>query len=636
MSLEKGTVLNNIYRVDKLLGSGAMGNVYLVERLTDTGRFVVKEIFPPEAMSLEPDNAREIFFREAEIMARFSHPGLPGMHGAFSHDGRDYITMDYIEGKTLEEIMNSSKEPVPVNKAVSLIIEIADIMAYLHNSFETPLVYRDLKPSNIIITPRGNAKLIDFGIARYYTPGKNTDTFRFGTPGYAAPEQHKHRGQSGPQTDIFGLGVILYQMVTKYDPTVTPFIFPPMKPLNPHVDGELEFIIRKAIHMDHTKRYSNMEDFRLELERYLSDSGYLVPPVRQMPVNISHDPVLRGEQNTKILVRIAIVGGSFLFSFIIIIAMLIQSASNNSSNFYHRGKDLYDAKKYEDAIKYFDDSLRANPSNTDALLRKGIALYELKRFSDAMACFDRLVARDPDNINGWSYMGLIYNATGKPYEGLKCFDKCLYINPNDAFSMSYKGVSLESDGKSEEALQSCLKAVSIKPNDIICLNNLGWVYFHQKKYDKADLYFNQVLALEPNNDYARKYVSSSVKPSATEQVDLAVEGSLLLKQNRYEEAIAVFDKALEINPYYTRVLNDKAYCLCKLGRCDEATDVINQAIQSEPGAHIPWDTKGEILEAQGKYSDALECYEKCLRLNPGFSHAITRREEILKIQSERK
>ena len=636
VSLEKGTVLNNIYRVDKLLGSGAMGNVYLVERLTDTGRFVVKEIFPPEAMSLEPDNAREIFFREAEIMARFSHPGLPGMYGAFSHEGRDYITMDYIEGKTLEEIMNSSKELMPVNKAVSLIIEIADIMEYLHNSFETPLVYRDLKPSNIIITPRGNAKLIDFGIARYYTPGKNTDTFRFGTPGYAAPEQHKHRGQSGPQTDIFGLGVILYQMVTKYDPTVTPFIFPPMKPLNPHVDGELEFIIRKAIHMDHTKRYSNMEDFRLELERYLSDSGCSVPSVRHMPVNIGYDPVLRSEQNTKILARVAIIGTGILFSFIIVIAMFIQSASNNSSNFYHRGKEFYDAKKYENAIKYFDDSLRANPSNIDALLRKGIALYELKRFSEAMTCFDKVVKYDPHNINGWSYMGLVFNATGKYYEGLKCFNKCLYINPNDVFAMSYKGVSLESDGKSEEALQSCLKAVSIKPNDIICLNNLGWVYLHQKKYDKADLYFNKVLALDPNNDYARKYVSSSVKPPATDLADLAAEGSLLVEQYRYEEAIPVFDKALEINPYYTRVLNDKAYCLYKLKRYDEATDLINQAIQSEPGAHLPWDTKGEILEAQGKYSDALECYEKCLRLAPSYYHARVRKEAILTIQPEKK
>ncbi|MEQ8191449.1 MAG: tetratricopeptide repeat protein [Candidatus Eremiobacterota bacterium] len=634
LSLEKGTVLNNIYRVDKLLGSGAMGNVYLVERLTDTGRFVVKEIFPPEAMSLEPDNAREIFFREAEIMARFSHPGLPGMHGVFSHDGRNYITMDYIEGETLEEIMNSSKEPMSVKKAVSLIIEIADIMSYLHNSFETPVIYRDLKPSNIIITPKGNAKVIDFGIARYYTPGKNTDTFRFGTPGYAAPEQHKNRGQSGPQTDIFGLGVILYQMLTKYDPTVTPFRFPPMKPLNPLVKGDLEFIIRKAIHMDHSKRYADMEDFRSELEEYLSDSGCFVPRLGLVPV--THDPFLKSEENTKILIRIAIVGGSIFFSFLIIIAMFIQSVSNKSGSFYSRGKALYNDKKYEDSIRYFDGALRADSDNIDVWLLKGLALYELKRFSEAMKCFDNVLALEPDNIDGWNYRGLVFNATGKGYEGSKCFDKSLYINPKDVFAMSYKGVSLESDGRSEEAIQTCLKALSLKPNDVTALNNLGWVYLHQQKYDKADEYFNKVLALDPDNDYARKCVSSAIKPSATEQADLAMEGSRLIREDRFEEAIAVFDKVLAINPSYTRVLNDKAYCLYKLKRYDEATDLINQAIQSEPGSPIPWDTMGEILEAKEDYMGARICYEKCLKLDPYFSHARTRSEAILKIQSERK
>jgi len=231
-------IIKKRYKIIKTLGTGGMGSVYLAHDLEKDMSVSIKEM---HKISDPVERAKDIgqFGKEAKFLTKLSHPNLPRLYEFFFEDARPYLVMEYIEGKTLEEIMTSSKEPVPVNKAVSLIIEIADIMAYLHNSFETPLVYRDLKPSNIIITPRGNAKLIDFGIARYYTPGKNTDTFRFGTPGYAAPEQHKHRGQSGPQTDIFGLGVILYQMVTKYDPTVTPFIFPPMKPLNPHVDGEL-------------------------------------------------------------------------------------------------------------------------------------------------------------------------------------------------------------------------------------------------------------------------------------------------------------------------------------------------------------------------------------------------------------
>jgi len=189
LPLEPGTILNNMYRVEKILGKGGMGNVYLVDR--DYKKFVVKELMFAEGMVFDPETAREIFFREAEFMAKFDHPGMPKTYGVFSHNGRDYITMDYIEGQTLEEIINASPGPLKEEKAINWAIEIADIIDYLHNSFHAPVIYRDLKPANIIITPSGKIKLVDFGIARFFNPDKNTDTFRCGSPGYAAPEQYK-------------------------------------------------------------------------------------------------------------------------------------------------------------------------------------------------------------------------------------------------------------------------------------------------------------------------------------------------------------------------------------------------------------------------------------------------------------
>jgi len=228
MSLETGTVLNNIYRVVKLLGKGAMGNVYLVERIKDDKQFVVKELIFTKTIGINEKTAREIFHREAEFMVKFDHPGLPKMYGIFSQDENNYLVMDYIEGKTLEEIITSSDKLIDKNKAIEWTIELCEIIDYLHNSFENPIVYRDLKPSNIIITLEDRVKLVDFGIARYYNPDKNTDTFSYGSPGYAAPEQYKGKGQSSPQSDVFGLGIILFQMLTKYDPTIKPFSFPAM------------------------------------------------------------------------------------------------------------------------------------------------------------------------------------------------------------------------------------------------------------------------------------------------------------------------------------------------------------------------------------------------------------------------
>jgi len=267
--LETGTVLNNIYRVVKLLGKGAMGNVYLVERIKDDRKLVVKELLFPVERGLDTETAKEIFFREAEFMVKFDHPGLPKMYGIFSQDGREYIAMDYIEGKTLEEIINSSEVPVDTEKAINWTVKLAEIMDYLHNSFEKPVIYRDLKPSNIIITPENGVKLVDFGIARYYNPDKDTDTFSYGSPGYAAPEQYKGRGQSGPQSDIFGLGVILFQMLTGYDPTLKPFTFPDMQKMNPHISDNLKNIINRAIETDPVKRYISMAEFKENLEKIM-------------------------------------------------------------------------------------------------------------------------------------------------------------------------------------------------------------------------------------------------------------------------------------------------------------------------------------------------------------------------------
>ena len=246
-----------------------MGNVYLVERIKDDKKFVIKELMFSEKAPLNREDAWEIFKREAAFMEKFDHFGIPEVYGVFSEKDRHYLVMDYVEGKTLEEIINSSDKPVEIRQAIKWTVGLCEILDYLHNSFKAPIVYRDLKPSNIIINSNKFVRLVDFGIARYYNPDKDEDTFSYGSPGYAPPEQYKGRGQSSPQTDIFALGVILFQMLTGYDPTLKPFHFPSMKSLNLNVPEELEKIVNRAIQLEPLKRYISMAEFKEALENYL-------------------------------------------------------------------------------------------------------------------------------------------------------------------------------------------------------------------------------------------------------------------------------------------------------------------------------------------------------------------------------
>src|SRR5215472_6963537 len=140
--------------------------------------------------------------------------------------------MDFIEGQTLEEMLQQRGTPgLPVAKVLRMADELCDVLDYLHRQ-QPPIIYRDLKPSNVMVTPTGHLVLIDFGIARLFKPGQAHDTVAFGSPGYAAPEQHGHT-QTTAQSDLFSLGVLLHQLLTGSDPSRTPFLFPPIRPTNP-------------------------------------------------------------------------------------------------------------------------------------------------------------------------------------------------------------------------------------------------------------------------------------------------------------------------------------------------------------------------------------------------------------------
>jgi serine/threonine protein kinase len=260
------TLLQNRYRILRQIGGGGMGIVYVAEDTRLPGHHcAIKEVSPAALVPEERAWAIRAFQQEAQILARLSHLGLTAVTDFFPEAGNWYLVMDYVDGDTLEDRLKKAQGGrLPLKEALSITRQLCDVLGYLHAQ-SPPVVFRDLKPGNVMITPRGEVKLIDFGIARFFKPGQTQDTVNLGTPGYAAPEQYGGRGQTDPRSDVYGLGVLLHQMLTGYDPTTTPFNLPPPRQLNPNIAPCIEAAIQQALQVNVAERLQSVKQFRSTL-----------------------------------------------------------------------------------------------------------------------------------------------------------------------------------------------------------------------------------------------------------------------------------------------------------------------------------------------------------------------------------
>jgi serine/threonine protein kinase len=266
--LHSGYLLQNRYRIVRQVGGGGMGTVYLAEdlRLPDR-RYAVKEMSPAFLSPQDQAWAIPAFQREAYLLASLSHPNLAAVTDFFPEGENWYLVMEFVEGETLaRRLERSPGHRLPLQEALPIIRQLCDVLEYLHTR-QPPVIFRDLKPSNIMLTPDGQVKLIDLGIARFFKPGQRQDTVSLGTPGYAAPEQYGGLGQSDPRTDIYSLGVLLHQMVTGYDPAAAtvPFPLPPPRQLMPGIPPEVERVILRATQIQPDARYPSIQALRDDL-----------------------------------------------------------------------------------------------------------------------------------------------------------------------------------------------------------------------------------------------------------------------------------------------------------------------------------------------------------------------------------
>lgn len=258
--LKMGDILQDRYCIVSLIGQGGSGSVYLAQDLRLEGKYwAIKETLVDDAVSKQ-------IIAEAKILAQLDHPCLPQVVDWFtlpSH-GYLYLVRDYIRGMTLLELFESEGRTLPYEQIIDYAIQICDVLHYLHSQPNQPIIYRDLKPANVIINENDDIKLIDFGIARVYKTDQHEDTVQIGTIGFAAPEQFENV-QTDERSDLFSLGAMMYFLLSGGR-----YIYSTHNPLE-HLKGDTPKKLIECIHILIQKNPDQRYQSALEVKNVLMD-----------------------------------------------------------------------------------------------------------------------------------------------------------------------------------------------------------------------------------------------------------------------------------------------------------------------------------------------------------------------------
>lgn len=254
------------YEIKHLIGTGGMSHIYLAMDRHLHKEWAIKEI-KKITYDRHDEQIVNVLLAEVELLKCLEHPALPRIIDIIEEKDSFFIVMDYIPGESLDRILQREYK-IPQETVVEWAIQLCEVLEYLHSQ-TPPIIYRDMKPGNIMRKPDGSIKLIDFGIAREYKEKSRTDTMALGTRGYAPPEQHGIR-QTDVRSDIYALGMTLHHLLTGVDPRTPGYVYYPIRHWNVDLSGGLEAIIDKCTAFAPEARYQNCKELRCALEHYES------------------------------------------------------------------------------------------------------------------------------------------------------------------------------------------------------------------------------------------------------------------------------------------------------------------------------------------------------------------------------
>lgn len=276
--LQSGTTLVDRYLIQEVIGVGGMGSVYRARDLhfPNVVKLVaVKQMINQARDQLVIETIVQNFEREANILVTLNHPAIPRIYDYFTHEDRSYLVLEFVHGKDLGALLNETQGFFPEEQVIGWAIELCDVLQFLHNHKPDPIIFRDMKPSNIMVNQYNHIVLVDFGIAKSFKVGvKGT---MIGSEGYSPPEQY--RGEATQTADIYALGATLHHMLTRRDPQLeTPFTFSErsIRQINPAVSIEMETVINTCLQYNPENRFKSAIEMKEALLTVARKTGALV------------------------------------------------------------------------------------------------------------------------------------------------------------------------------------------------------------------------------------------------------------------------------------------------------------------------------------------------------------------------
>lgn len=342
---EIGMYVDNKYEILKQIGQGGMSTVYLAMDKRLNKQWAVKELHK-KARDKYNEVVIQSSIAEANMMKQLDHSALPRIVDILDEEDVIYVVMDYIEGEPLSEVIEKYGAQ-PQDVVIEWAKQLCEVLDYLHTR-EPAIIYRDMKPANVMLKPDGNLKLIDFGIAREYKEKNIADTVCLGTKGYAAPEQFGGRGQTDPRTDVYCLGATLYHLITGQSPAEPPYEMYPIRKWNANLSSGLEYIILKCTQLNPDERYQNCAELLYALNHYEEvDDAY------------------KNKQIKKVKTFAVTIALTVVFIILGSVSLLIRSNINNQD--YSTNISLAEkASSAEDKESYYLKAISILPKKVDA------------------------------------------------------------------------------------------------------------------------------------------------------------------------------------------------------------------------------------------------------------------------------